>query len=156
MTSIRLSNLLVRSLHPTPFLDVLVTLHDDKLEIDLYSNHTDTFNKPTMGIRSPTSHQKQLSFKRICSTEETSKQIHAAHYISQTAWISTKTNNSAIKKALEIPRSQALQRHKSSKNQTERIPFVLTYNPSFPTSSKNTCPSYISLKDARKPYLNFP
>ena len=125
-----------------PFLDVMVSLKDGKLQTDLFSKKTDTFNYLHWGSCHP-HHTKQsipysLAFRliRICSTEETltSRLKQLTTHLKRRGYPHKKIA-AAINRARNTSRPQALQRRQNKDTQAERIPLVHTYNPALPNIS---------------------
>ena len=145
----------INSFHPTikftnnispvklPFLDVMITIVDGFLHTDLYSKPTDTFNYLHWTSCHP-SHTKRsipysLAFRlvRICSdTDSLQKRLDDLSQHLMSRGFPKSQIDAAIKKATAISRPQALQRKKTAQNShSNRIPFVLTFNPRLPEIS---------------------
>lgn len=122
-----------------PFLDVMITLQEGTLHTDLYSKPTDTFNYLHWSSCHP-QHTKRsipysLAFRlvRICSTEEalTLRLEQLTSHLTSRGYPKQQIQ-SAITKAKQTQRDTALQRTNTDNTQTERIPFVVTFNPALP------------------------
>ena len=138
----------MNNLHPTikftssfshseiSFLHVNVLLINGRLETDLYVKPTD--NQCLLKSSCHPSHTKQsisfsmaLRLKRICSTDEffnTRSDALTTHLIKR--GYPHRFIKEEIEKVRHIPRSKALET--SMKNQSNRIPFVVTFNPALP------------------------
>ena len=139
----------LNNLHPTikftssfshseiSFLDVNVLLINGRLETDLYVKPTDKHQYLLKSSCHP-SHTKQsipfsmaLRLRRICSTDEffnTRSDALTTHLIKR--GYPHRFIKEEIEKVRHIPRSKALET--SMKNQSNRIPFVVTFNPALP------------------------
>ena len=139
----------LNNLHPTmkftssfsyneiPFLDVKVMLLNGRLETDLYVKPTDKHQYLLKSSCHP-SHTKQsipfsmaLRLRRICSTDEffnTRSDALASHLIKR--GYKYRFIKDEIDKVRQIPRSRALKT--STKKESNRIPFVVTFNPALP------------------------
>ena len=141
---------LANSFHPTikfssyssseqvPFLDVMVSLEDGFLQTDLYSKPTDTFSYLHWTSCHPFHTRKSIPYSlafrlvRLCSSaKRLSVRLSemTEHLISR--GFPKKHIDSAIQKACQSSRTQALKRKNPLKKQN-RIPFVVTYNPALP------------------------
>ena len=119
------------------FLDVNVLLINGRLETDLYVKPTDKHQYLLKSSCHP-SHTKQsipfsmaLRLRRICSTDEffnTRSDALTTHLIKR--GYPHRFIKEEIEKVRHIPRSKALET--SMKNQSNRIPFVVTFNPALP------------------------
>ncbi|KAK3756747.1 hypothetical protein RRG08_018469 [Elysia crispata] len=122
-----------------PFLDVMVTLLDNYIHTDLYSKPTDTFNYLHWSSCYPQHTRRSIPYSlafrlvRICSSEPalTRRLNDLKHHLKKRGF-PPKHTQAAINKALEAPRSKALQRKDRSLSESQRIPLVLTYNPALP------------------------
>ena len=139
----------LNNLHPTikfrssfsyseiPFLDVNVMLIDGRLKTDLYVKPTDKHQYLLKSSCHP-SHTKQsipfsmaLRLKRICSTDEFFNKRSDAlttHLIKR--GYTHRFIKEEIEKVRQISRSKTLET--SLKNESNRIPFVVTFNPALP------------------------
>ena len=129
-----------RSTQSIPFLDVMVNLHNGFLETDLYSKPTDTHQYLQWSSCHP-KHTKQslpysLAFRlrRICSSDDTlNTRITQLKDHLMARGYPTKVIEREIKKAISIPRDQALQPQQTDTKSKDRVPFVVTYDPSHST-----------------------
>ena len=139
----------LNNLHPTikftnsfsyneiPFLDVNVLLINGTLETDLYVKPTDKHQYLLKSSCHP-SHTKQsipfsmaLRLRRICSTDEffnTRSNALTTHLIKR--GYQHRFLKEEIDKVRQIPRSKALETY--TKQENNRIPFVVTFNPALP------------------------
>ena len=120
------------------FLDVMVSLDNNKISTDLFVKSTDTHQYHLHTSCHPSHIKKSIPFslalriRRICSTTEKFQQRtnelleflckrgHRRQYV-----------QSQISKAFQIPRHDTLF-YKSKTRNTDRPVFVTTYNPSLP------------------------
>ena len=139
----------LNNLHPTikftssfsyneiPFLDAKVMLLNGRLETDLYVKPTDKHQYLLKSSCHP-SHTKQsipfsmaLRLRRICSTDEffnTRSDALTSHLLKR--GYKYRFIKDEIDKVRQIPRSRALET--STKKESNRIPFVVTFNPALP------------------------
>ena len=139
----------LNNLHPTikftssfsyneiPFLDVKVMLLNSRLETDLYVKPTDKHQYLLKSCCHP-SHTKQsipfsmaLRLRRVCSTDEffnTRSDALTSHLIKR--GYKYRFIKDEIDKVRQIPRSRTLKT--STKKESNRIPFVVTFNPALP------------------------
>ncbi|XP_072048770.1 uncharacterized protein [Amphiura filiformis] len=127
-----------RSCNSISFLDVMVGLQNGFLETDLYSKPTDTHQYLLWSSCHP-KHTKQslpygLAFRlrRICSSDDvlaTRVDQLKQHLLDR--GYPAKVIQKQIQKAIDVPRSEALEPRQTSESKgDERIPFVMTYDPS--------------------------
>ena len=125
-----------------PFLDVEISVKEGKLKTDLYRKPTDRNQYLLPSSCHPAHCTENIPFSlalrivRICSEEtdrdrrltELKEMLLARDYHRNVV-------NSAINKALRIPRSDALKRVVREKS-TDRVVFVVTYDPRLPSIPK--------------------
>ena len=126
-----------RSLTNVPFLDVIVSLHNGTIETDLYTKPTDQ-HQHLLSSSCHSQHIKKaipfslaLRLRRICSTEAkfALRLNELRTYL--LAWGYGNTFlDSQFKRATNISRTEALRTN--CHDSTDRLPFVVTYNPSLP------------------------
>ena len=125
------------SLTNVPFLDVMVSLHNGTIETDLYTKPTDKHQHLLSSSCHPQHTKTAIPFslalrlRRICSTDAkfTLRLNELRTYLLARGYGNTFLD-SQFKRATNISRTEALRtnRHDS----TDRLPFVVTYNPSLP------------------------
>ena len=125
-----------------PFLDVLCSIQDGKIETDLYRKETDrnmyllpsSCHPPTFTKNIP--YSLCLRIVRICSKPEIrEKQFMKLKELLENRGYSERTISSAIHRARKIPRQLALKR--VIRRKTEKNPvFAITYNPRLPPASR--------------------
>ena len=127
-----------------PFLDVMVSTRDGKLCTDLYSKPTDSHQYLHWSSCHPKHTKSSLPYSlafrlnRICSSPETLKgRIDELEGFLQSRGYPESVIKSQISKALEIPRSVALEPRPTvtEADNPDRVPLVLTYHPSLPKLS---------------------
>ena len=126
-----------------PFLDVMVSIKDGQLHTDLYSKPTDAHQFLHWTSCHPkhtkTSLPYDLAFglNCICSSQESlQKRITDLEGFLKARVYSNSIIKRQISKALEIPRSDALEPRATRSNNTDRIPLVITYHPPLSKLSK--------------------
>ena len=125
------------SLTNVPFLDVMVSLHNDTIQTDLYTKPTDKHQHLLSSSCHPQHTKTSIPFslalriRRICSTNATFQfRINELKtYLLARGYRNTFLDSQFLR-AYNISRTGALQtnRHDS----INRIPFVVTYNPALP------------------------
>ncbi|XP_072020421.1 uncharacterized protein [Amphiura filiformis] len=126
-----------------PFLDVLVSIRDDTLHTDLYSKPTDSHQFLHWTSCHPKHTKSSLPYSlafrlnRICSSPETlqKRKVELECFLKARGYPGSVINRQ-INKALEIPRSDALEPKTPDSDNPERIPLVITYHPSLPKLSQ--------------------
>ena len=163
----------LNNLHPTikftssfsyneiPFLDVKVMLLNGRLETNLYVKPTDKHQYLLKSSCHP-SHTKQsipfsmaLRLKRICSTDEffnTRSDALTSHLIKR--GYKYRFIKDEIDKVRQIPRSRALET--SSKKESNRIPFVVTFNPALPNIRQGISSNLNILRSSQRCQAAFP
>ena len=121
----------------------MISIKDGQLHTDLYSKPTDaqqflhwTFCHPK---HTRTSLPYGLAFRlnRICSSQESlQKRITELEGFPKARGYPNPIIKRQISKALEIPRSHALEPRATRCNNTDRILLVITYHPSLPKLSQ--------------------
>lgn len=131
-----------------PFLDTLVTIKNEKIITDLYRKPTDRMQYLLPSSCHPPHTINNIPYSlchrlvRICSEEDTlMKRLDELKLFLLMRNYDEKLINTSIQKALNLKRSEALQ--KVTREKKNRIPFVVSYHPSLPPLSK-------ILKDAWK------
>ena len=143
----------LNNLHPTikftcshsltniPFLDVMVSLKDGLIQTDLYTKPTDKHQYLLISSCHPT-HTKRsfpyslaLRLRRICSDNDTYKQRckELMDYL-VTRGYELNFLKTQIRRASDISRNAALK--PKPKQQTDTVPFVITYNPALPNITR--------------------
>ena len=117
-----------------PFLDVMVSIKDGQLHTDLYSKPTDHARQILYWTSCHPKHTKTslpygLAFhlNHICSSQESlQKRITELEGFLKARGYPNSIIKRQISKALEIPRSDALEPRVTRSNITDRIPLVIT------------------------------
>ena len=112
------------------FLDFNIQLKNNKIQTDLFCKPA---NKHHYLLHSSSLH-------RICSTE-TSFNLGSTglkNYLTKRGYKEPFVRDQ-IRKAKQIPRNEALKERLHETKGTERIPFVVTYNPTLPNIQKILC-----------------
>ena len=118
------------------FLDTTTTLQDGIMSTDIYCKPTDKHQYLSPQSCHPKHCSKSIPFsqalrvKRICSTEEKTKQRlgELRGHLKKRGY-SNRNIKTGFKKAASVDRKVLLQYNKKKIN--KRVPFVLTYHPSF-------------------------
>ena len=125
------------SLTNIPFLDVMVSLNNGTIETDLYTKPTDKHQHLLSSSCHPQHTKKAIPFslalriRRICSTDTnfTLRLNELRTYLLARGYGNTFLD-SQFKRATNISRTEAL--HTNRHDSIDRLPFVVTYNPSLP------------------------
>ena len=134
-----------------PFLDVMVELRDGYLETDLYSKPTDTHQYLQWSSCHPRHTKESLPYslafrlRRICSTDGAFaiRIDQLKEYLSIRGYPANVIQKQ-IQKAKDISRSEALQPRQSKKKNEDRVPLVMTYDPSH-SSISSTIQKYLPI-----------
>ena len=118
------------SLTNVPFLDVMVYLNNGTIETDLYTKPTDKHQHLVSSSCHPQHTKKAIPFslalriRRICSTDTnfTLRLNELRTYLLARGYLLARVTN--------ISRTEAL--HTNRHDSIDRLPFVVTYNPSLP------------------------
>ena len=124
-----------------PFLDVNVSLSNGVIATDLYCKPTDKHQHLLFSSSHPIHTKKAIPFslalrlRRICSTHEAfqTRTSELISYLLKRGY-NLKFLKEQIQRAADIPRHIALQTKPKTDN-SNRIPFIVTYNPSLPSIS---------------------
>ena len=125
-----------------PFLDVSVSLQNEKLHTDLYCKPTDKHRSLYYTSCHPEHTKNSLPYSialrlhRICSTDELFS-LHTKEmkqHLLNSGYTKGRINN-AINKASTVTREDSL-KEKIKQQKLQRIPFVITYNPTLPSILK--------------------
>ena len=143
----------LNNLHPTikftcshsliniPFLDVMVSLKDGLIETDLYTKPTDKHQYLLISSCHPTHTKRSIPYslalrlRRICSDNDTYKQRckELMDYLVNRGY-ELNFLKTQIRRATDISPNDALK--PKPKQQTDTVPFVITYNPALPNISR--------------------
>ena len=142
-----------------PFLDVLCSINDGKIETDLYRKDTDRNMYLLPSSCHPPACTNNIPFSlclrivRICSKpEDREKQFLKLKDLMESRGYSERIITAAIERAREIPRHVALRRVK--KNQANKRPvFALKYDPRLPPIQSIQAKHWRSMV-AQDPYLS--
>ena len=126
-----------------PLLDVMVSIKDGQLHTDLYSKPTDAQQFLHWTSCHPKHRKTSLPYglafllNHICSSQESLQmRITELERCLKARGYPSSIIKRQISKALEIPRSDALEPRATRSNNTDRIPLVITYHPSLPKLSQ--------------------
>ena len=150
----------LNNLHPTikftcshsltniPFLDVMVSLKDGLIETDRYTKPTDKQQYLLVSSCHPTHTERYITYSLalrlrrigICSDNDTYKQSckELMDYLVNRGY-ELSFLKTQIRRASDISRNDALK--PKPKQQTDTVPFVITYNPALPHISRTIDPS---------------
>jgi hypothetical protein len=121
-----------------PFLDVNVFINDGIIETDLYCKPTDKHQHLLFSSCHPCHTKKAIPFslalrlRRICSTDQAfnTRSAELTSYLLKRGY-NRYFLSRQIERASNIPRNLAIQ--PKEKRTSNRIPFIVTYNPSLPS-----------------------
>ena len=145
-----------RSYKCLPFLDVMVELRDGHLHTDLYSKPTDTHQYLQWSSCHPRHTKESLPYslafrlRRICSSDTTftSRTEELENYLHNRGYPS-RVIKKQIQKVMDIPRSEALRPRETNVKNEDRVPFVITYDPSH-SSIASTIHKYLPILHSSK------
>ena len=129
-----------RSTTSAPFLDVNIQLHNGKIETDLFCKPTDKHQYLLHSSSHPYHTKKSIPYslalrlRRICSTDEFFERRSAElqTYLTKRGY-KRRFIQDQISRAKQIPRNEGLKEQKqASKDTSDRVPFIITYNPALP------------------------
>ena len=143
----------LNNLHPTikfscshslaniPFLDVMVSLKDGLIQTDLYTKPTDKHQYLLISSCHPTHTKRSIPYslalrlRCICSDNDTYKK-HCKELMDYLVNRGYELNflKTQIRRTSDISRNAALK--PKPKQQTDTVPFVITYNPALPNISR--------------------
>ena len=148
-----------KSQYSIPFLDVLCTIKDGKIETDLYRKETDRNMYLLPSSCHPPACSKNIPFSlclrivRICSKPENrEKQFSNLKKLLLKREYLERTIDAAIDRARQIPRHIALRRV-LKKTETTRPVFALTYDPRLPDIQSIQAKHWRSMV-SQDPYLS--